>query len=608
MTYDEKSAESLSDAEAYDLIVKIIEETREHSSLSHGASVRGAIALKEVTLGFAKISGMLNRRSIEKAALATLPHRIVIKPGIESSPEDVIRSITKAVLYDSLLKLPFNKANMINLSKEELQKVLQELLKIDMNLNNNEMGWSPNDVEFALISSRDLNEVFLNTFKHMSNNKLECFKELCKQLEDKGFLEMTASYRYIFTKEAIEELSKALQEKFEGGEVTKEEYERAIVRLEQMLKLGKKKYELPENEIPVLLADIMDVQDKFAPIDDDKLTPIDGNDMYVHYLLKKNRGEEVDSEKTDYRKLQVLIHYLSKQGLVKEIKAGAKGKFILTETAFTWILDDLIKKIYIKNFAKTPAKAHADSEKVDIRKYRPGDVFRDISFRETFRHYLQQQKKLGEIKKSDLKSFVRRFNSRMDIALCIDVSHSMAEQSKIHFAKLAAATLATKATEEGDKIGIVTFSNFGKIIMPLSEQTCSITSSVMPLRAIQYTNIGDGIKCAREMLLKVRDMNQKHIILLTDGEPTATSKAIKNLNMEERIVIGEEYAAEEAKKTVSQDIKISVLFIASGNEEGKKFADKLTKIGGGYLYKINALEDLPISMLKAWQQVKSSAR
>lgn len=599
---EEKTCDRLSDAEADSLIVKIVNRTREHPSVRRGAGVRATIALKEVARGFAAISGVLNLCAIEKAALITLPHRIAMTPGSKESSGDVVADIVREELYGQRFskKLSLEKSRMVELSEEELDKVLQGLLETEMNRYNEEAGWSPRDMEFALMSMRNpkVQEFFARSSEHGSQDDLELFGELCEDLEDIGLLKLTETYRYVFTERAIEELSEDFRKKFERAEITREEHEKARLKLKQMLDAGKRRLEVPEETIPEIVAEIMDVQDKFA-------TPITIDDMYVHYIVKSNKGEEVDSDKTDYRKLQVLIHNLFRKDLIKV--AVARRSFTLTSHAFVLLLDDMIRKIFRKGWSKTTfIKSRADSTRVDIRRYKRGDMFRDISVQRTFRQIVKQRKTLKNVKRSDFKSFVRRPNSRLNVALCIDVSHSMGEQSKIRFAKIAAATLARRAIEEGDRVGIITFSNYGKITMHLTDKANAVANSVFTLKASQYTNIGDAIRCARELLLRERDLNQKHIILLTDGEPTAASKgAVRNLNMNERKIIGEEYAIHEAKIAVSKGIKISVLFIASGEEMGMKLARRLTAIGGGFLYKVIAAEDLPISVLKIWEYAKS---
>lgn len=200
-----------------------------------------------------------------------------------------------------------DKLGVVSLSEEEIQKVLQSFFETDMSLHVNEIGWNPNDKEFALMSLRNSNMLGLrNAPEQIPQDELNFFNSLSKQLEDKGLIELTGSYQYIFTKEAIEELSEALAKRLEQGEITKEEYERALRRFKQMLNLDKKRYELLDNEIPVVLTDILKVQDSLS-------MPIDVQDMYVHYLLDQNKEKGVASGKTDYRKLQVLIHYLFKK-------------------------------------------------------------------------------------------------------------------------------------------------------------------------------------------------------------------------------------------------------------------------------------------------------
>ena len=81
------------------LIMTIASHTRCHPDVARGASVRGAIAFKEVVQGFNEIGKDLTRDIIQKAALVTLPPRISVKQGGYQSAVSVVDEICGEVLY-----------------------------------------------------------------------------------------------------------------------------------------------------------------------------------------------------------------------------------------------------------------------------------------------------------------------------------------------------------------------------------------------------------------------------------------------------------------------------------------------------------------------------
>jgi len=74
-------------------------------------------------------------------------------------------------------------------------------------------------------------------------------------------------------------------------------------------------------------------------------------------------------------------------------------------------------------------------------------------------------------------------------------------------------------------VGVVAFDNFSKITIPLNEENNdAVTSCISKLYARGNTNIGDGIKSASRLLLQDSNQNQKYILLIIDGQPTAISQ------------------------------------------------------------------------------------
>ena len=91
----------LTDAEAEGLIAAIVQRTRRHPEIVRGASVRGALALRQVLEGYTRIGRGQTRASLEKAAMITLPPRIQTRQGDEASAEAVIHGIVREILYGS---------------------------------------------------------------------------------------------------------------------------------------------------------------------------------------------------------------------------------------------------------------------------------------------------------------------------------------------------------------------------------------------------------------------------------------------------------------------------------------------------------------------------
>ena len=159
-------------------------------------------------------------------------------------------------------------------------------------------------------------------------------------------------------------------------------------------------------------------------------------------------------------------------------------------------------------------------------------------------------------------------------------------------------------------------------------------NSVIKLRADQYTNIGNGLLRARNMLLRDKGGNKKHIILISDGQPNASLSAdAERDNLSEQEVefskgystpdgwikkdqlvktskgddwktkeqLGTKHAIIEARKTKDNDIKISVLHITHQNELGEWIARKIAQIGRGKFHRVKTIESMPIDALQMFQ-------
>ena len=179
---------------------------------------------------------------------------------------------------------------------------------------------------------------------------------------------------------------------------------------------------------------------------------------------------------------------------------------------------------------------------------------------------------------------------------------------------MAGAELGKAALGKNDRVGIVVFSNLGQVLVPLTDKITPLLEAAMTMRAEQYTNIGNGLRCARKMLLKNKNSNPKYIILITDGQPNAAlsddyegesyhshvASFSRQTTMETKRAMGTHHALVEAGKTARDHIKISVVFISpegDPDEEGERTVREIARIGRGKFHKVKAIERLPVEAL-----------
>ncbi len=543
-----------------DLIVAIVSRTRRHPDIARGASVRGAIAFKEVLQSFKEMQGGVTRSSIEKAALITLPPRISTKQGGYESAVAIVSDIVKEVLSgihfsgaEDEIAFP---ERMDGLSLEEMMRALQNLEQVsqEQSLELDQEG------QIAIIPGE-------------------------------GFPQEGEENQYFSTRKAIEDLMEELEQKLGRGEITEDEYHREKNRLERMLSAASQlRYQMFGQELSETVMELMDAQDKQWKKE------ISLEQMFVYYHVKSMcEGKRLSPAKRDYYGIRAVIDDLEKRGILRAATPGRR--FTLTAEALNTLLEHLIPKARKGGELEGmiySGKERLGERKYDIRRYSVGDVFRDISFRHTLKEVARQKKKLSNIARRDFRVFVKeRHRLQSDIVLCVDTSGSMGFRHKLIYARLAAAGLVRAAMENGDRVGIIAFDDLGRTIMPLSDWKKGLVDHIAQINAGGNTNIGDGIQCATQLLLDQPSRNQKYIVLITDGQPSAISqKTFDQLKPTKERDVTEEYAILETKRAASRGVKVSVIYVTNGKEAGEEFSKSIANVGRGRVARVRCLEDL----------------
>ena len=142
----------------------------------------------------------------------------------------------------------------------------------------------------------------------------------------------------------------------------------------------------------------------------------------------------------------------------------------------------------------------------ELREYIPGDDVRDIDWNTTYRH--------GRV-------FVKRFREERELAmlLALDVSGSSefgsVRRSKREFATEIAATLAFSAARNGDKVGLLLFSDRVEFFLPPRKGRRHILRLIRELIRFQPgksgTNIAAALGFANQVLRR-----RSIVFLLTD--------------------------------------------------------------------------------------------
>jgi Mg-chelatase subunit ChlD len=575
-----KDAELLPETAIDRLIPAIVERTRKHPEIDHGSSVRGTIALKEVLYGLAQMNGGLTRANILKAALIALPPRI--KPKEKGRETGIITEIAREVLYD-ISPFPIGEEKLANadnirwMSPEDIMKNLKDLKPLSEEEKKN-LGLGEKN-QPAIMNSPEMNDKVL------------------KDLESKKLLKKGAQGQYSLTKKALEYMLNELEEKLKNGEITPADYAAEKSRLTEMLSRAQSKFKMSAKDMANTIMEIMDAQDKQWN------SQVTFERMHIYYHIKDRSGQmDLPPEKRDYYGLKMLIDDLADQGILQSTEENAD--FTLTGDALDILLDYLLPgdpKGRGLEGALQFGKQIVNERRQETRKFTAGDVFRDISVRHTLKEISKQRKNLEHVKKGDFRVYLKeRRKLQSDIVLCMDTSGSMGFQHKLMYARLAAAGLAKAAIDGGDRVGVVAFNNYGSSTSPMTDKDKEETINyIVKLSARGNTNIGDGIKCAVDMLTGSNSRNQKYIILVTDGEPTAISQNVYDqLKKMKEKDLTEESALLEAKKAVGKGIKISVIHIASEGEPSDVFIRNVARLGGGKVRRISSPNDLKAVMHK----------
>ncbi len=286
--------------------------------------------------------------------------------------------------------------------------------------------------------------------------------------------------------------------------------------------------------------------------------------------------------------LEMLLDILEVKGVLKkEVRGYSFGaqaaSYFLEMLMADWTY---LPSTYYGEHSTGVRAPYGEGKIVGTRKYRFGDRYRDIAFRDTIMHAIKAKRE--KVDREDIQVYQKDVRSRVDIVLAMDISGTMEQGKKLFQAKKAASALSLASANFGDRVGVVSFSEDAEIVCGLTDNPSKLTSAILDLTVFSRgarTNIGDALIKSRELFTKYgRSTATRHIILITDGDPTAPLPNPRG------------YAVRHAAISVRRGITISGACILHGTTE-PEFLRRLTKIGKGRIYGI-AEEALPETILR----------
>ncbi len=300
------------------------------------------------------------------------------------------------------------------------------------------------------------------------------------------------------------------------------------------------------------------------------------------YLERNVRMPEF--QKKLKKEIEERIENLKQKKLLKKDGTIAdKGIELASLSLYIEEIDNLIAKGAVGE--KIHKKASHYGEKGDIRVFKKGDRYKDISIRKSIRMAVKRGH--SKIKKEDIRTSERQSKGAVYIVYGLDSSASM-KGDKIHSCKKAGVALAYKAISDKDKVGLVVFGTEVKDSIEPTDDFGFLLNRITRIRASKQTDFKKMIEQASEMF-PVQEVT-KHLLILTDALPTVGKEP-------------EEETLAAVSGARAKGITISVVGIKL-DEKGEKLAKKIAKLGNGKLYMVRDLGEVDRIVLEDYYSVR----
>ncbi len=612
------------------LAVRINERLRKHPDVRRGAGITALISFVDILLALGTLQGNISSHSVVLAALSAFPHRINAR--VLASADQAVKEVLYQTLVDYGIAIDTSTLDLLGMSEPEpltldKEAIPEDSVPISESENNemsslsvdpeemlslfektSEVGYTPSILEvlLGLLTGGErgsgsgrfirVTPEFLERLQQLGivdkNDQLDIYTLKIDSTAPRKLLEI----RQLF-EEHLDQLLKIGSRMAIEGIISKEDSRSLLQELDKLLQLQARSGRRED------LATAFLFQKSNFPII---------NHILQEWLRRRHGGESSNEwlERAALREeLKNLLDLLKAAGQLEE----KDGELRLTKESYRLILEKVLPEIeaFVMLRLKPQLGQGEEEDIVDVRRYRMGDRYRDISTRATIRNLVRHSRQ--EPNRKDFIVNQKEPRKPLDIIFVVDSSMSMGSDGKLDEAKKAVIGLSLAATAKADRVGVVAFSDGAEEVIGLTEDVERSIEKVLGLRPLESTNIEEALHLSGEIFLRAHSPNQKHIILVTDGEPTSyTLKGKENDTEASKYgyyspTFSRMTALREAKSLRSRGITMSAICITRYDFGERRFCEKLAKIGKGRVYIVRSGRDLLWATLQEYSKVQQSS-
>ncbi len=266
------------------------------------------------------------------------------------------------------------------------------------------------------------------------------------------------------------------------------------------------------------------------------------------------------------------IEHLKDEGYLEEdATVSDKGLALASLVMYTEELDRIEPK---GAQGERVHKQHAAyGEHGDVRPWRSGDKFKDLSLRASIHTALKRGHK--NVTLPDLRSAPRIAKGSIALIYGLDASGSM-RGDKLEVAKKAGIALAYKAVQKKDNVGLIVFGGEVRDVIEPTQDFRRLLLRIAQVRASRETDFVGMIERAIELF--PRNVTTRHLVMLTDALPTVGKEPT-------------ERTLQAVSAARSAGITVSIIGVQL-DAEGKDLALEMVRLGDGRLYLARKLDEI----------------
>jgi uncharacterized protein with von Willebrand factor type A (vWA) domain len=299
-------------------------------------------------------------------------------------------------------------------------------------------------------------------------------------------------------------------------------------------------------------------------------------EQLAEYLMQY--GEAVLRNLDELDDTPEILELIQKEGLIEKdddgkYRVSPKGVRRIQESALTQLFQSFKRDGMGKH--ETAQKGEGTLRLDDSKPYVYGDSLANLNLHETLKNAMIRQGGGAPIKlkSEDYVVYENEYQSRCATVVLIDMSGSMSRYGKYATTKKVAMGLQAmvRAQYPQDTLQLVGFYSYANVmterqLLDSAPKQVSMFDSRINLRfdldqptsgvPQHFTNIDAGLKLARNLLQK-QPANNKQIIVITDGEPTAHIEGRELVLIYPPSKKTAEFTLTEVRRCASAGIRIS---------------------------------------------------